>query len=376
MSRNLPKSSLQKPRVFRETFGAPHCPNSYLKLKPLHSKAMGPKIRHLNRCGAFVAGKAGTLAQVPSLYYWLSERCGVCFDEADLLVEEKRLFVRGQPVKLRADLEFQVPWEELESDKYGVEIMNLEDEKVLALDRARHREYWHLNMSAETTLHNSMTDPRSFLHCSMLPLRSGRVIITPPGLPRSGGVCGESIVTNDVSIASLLDDPYCGTSGVVEFRFLKGSPPEVVREVREQISEAVDRMAKETEHLDSSTLSPLTLLPVRSSPTPLPASHTGSIASEFPSEVASQFALASTPEETTSLLFKGPWVLDESVFEQMRPLLQTTKCWAVGPFTLPADIAERQTKMFDEQEVHRLFDFIKVLKKNRVIQHLRDATLL
>jgi hypothetical protein len=162
---------------------------------------------------------------------------------------------------------------------------------------------------------------------------------------------------------------------VVEFRFLKGTPPEVVRGAREQISEAMEKMTKETEHLDSSTLPPLTLLPVRQAAAPLPPSHSGSIAAEFP-EVANHFSLAASPEETTSLLFKGPWVLEDSVFEQMRPLLQTTKCWSVGPFVLPADLAERQTRLFEEQDVDRLFDFIKVLKKNRVIQHLRDASLL
>ena len=149
-----------KPSFDDATF-RPRVSNTILNLHSLHK---GNKVldadRRYSAQGQLKAVQQSTISIMPSLYYYLSQRCGIAFDEADALVRAGRLMLDGRPLRATSALAVQVPATIV--DKLGIEVVTLRGERVAATDRWRHRYYGLHHKELETRLGAHESDPRAW----------------------------------------------------------------------------------------------------------------------------------------------------------------------------------------------------------------------
>lgn len=75
----------------------------------LHRKPLTEEVLRRNRRG-YVNAQVNTVAHAPSLYHWLFHRCGIPFEETQMLIKTGGLRMNGALVQRLDEAEVQLPW--------------------------------------------------------------------------------------------------------------------------------------------------------------------------------------------------------------------------------------------------------------------------
>lgn len=246
----------------------PFLRNAILRLKTAHPLDTFTSAELVQNSHGIVKGKLQlTLAQAPSIYYFLSQRCGIGFKEAEALVAARRLVFGSQmePVVGTDQLRMQMPYEAVQDldlkiimknkkvnnateegsheqqQQQGVEEGN---EAVSVLDRSRHRTYLatYLRHGYGKTS-NDPAEPRSFVYSlprevqrQLREAESPANILTPCGY-RDISMSGLCIATTDLAMMRFLERRDGGNFGIYRVWFSRGVPDEEIEGVAAAINE-------------------------------------------------------------------------------------------------------------------------------------------
>lgn len=287
------------------------------------ARVPGPIAKQASRRGV-IKGSGASVA--PTLFYYLQVNAGIAFEEAEALVDAKRLLVSGRPVANIDGLSVQVPLAML--DDMDVSILKPDGSAVKAADRAAHRFYGLMRYGSRTRLVDDEADPRSYRYkCDGLAPAVPRLLRCHFGF----GVSGVGILTTDVSDVSHFN-PDLGFRARYAVDMHPGAPVDV----RDGF--------------------------VRNLPAVLRA--------EFPAAGG----VTVEPRGDRAFAIDTPW-LSFDVLQQIRDTDPVSiVCTQCGPFPLPEDLAEGEYRPFTAAELDTYRAYVRKLVMRRLVLSLRDAS--
>ena len=245
--------------------------NSVLRLRTAHPAPFTPSELLQNSHGVVRGKLQSTLSHIPSVYYYLSQCCGIGFAEADALVASKRLLfgagmepVTGvEQLKMQMpysavedlDLRIVVPSTQLTTDNVGASkararaVVAVSDSMaaVPVAQRRLHRTYCALFMRRGVRFTNDPAEPRSFTYRLPAELLSGAAavkynLLVGPGY-NDAFMCGCAIATSDLAMVPHMAQREGGNYGVYRVWMAKGVPDGEVQSLAEAMNARLRDMA-------------------------------------------------------------------------------------------------------------------------------------
>jgi hypothetical protein len=247
-------STQQQQRFHTQRQIRPLLKNSVLRLKSAHARPFTDKELGENSRGIRKDKLQSTLAQTPSVYYYLSQKCGIGFKEAEQLVSTQRLYFGSGGDEVVSDvkqLSMQLPFEAVEDLELKIKIQKSSvaaDEEILVPVEHRHlhRQYFATYLRAGIRTVNDPALPHSFIY-SIPPNLMNRNnnnngnqndlnivkynFLSGPGWTFRPNVHGFGVVTNDLSMPSYFEKRESGNFGIYRVWFESGVPQEEIDEI-------------------------------------------------------------------------------------------------------------------------------------------------
>lgn len=127
--RNYPPSQKAKFAVGARKFRR----GGVFRVGVLHRKPFSEEVLKRNRRG-YINAQVNTVAHAPSLYHWLFHRCGIPFEETQMLIATGGLRMNGTVVQRLEEAEVQRPW--LDWQQMVVEVRTTNPLAVQALQKS------------------------------------------------------------------------------------------------------------------------------------------------------------------------------------------------------------------------------------------------
>lgn len=346
----------------------------------LHRKELTEEVLLRNRRG-YTNAQLNTVAHAPSLYHWLFHRCGIPFAEAQQLVRRNAVKVDDVVVTNLRDLESQLEWDTFQD--LDIQVRSFlpsvvrqapadastsasstssasDGVWVPALKRALHRSYHFIFLYPGVSISSAEDNPKSFVH-RMTPHLGAQSTVSALGLNvlRPIGFMdsmkGFGIASNDVSMLRYWNNESMGNFGGYDVRFVRGTPPEVVRAALQDVQRALNESVKP--HLPAVNIK----IPCSCSLEKVPPASMDVVRQLFTrTTFTEERILVSTP------------LFPYRIARRLRKAGGFITLTRSGPFSLSPSLSKEHIRPLSTEELALLFTFERRLKTNRMIMTLQE----
>ncbi|EPY32776.1 hypothetical protein STCU_02661 [Strigomonas culicis] len=231
---------------------------------------------------------------------------------------------------------------------------------VPALKRALHRSYHFVFLYPGVSISSAEDNPKSFVH-RMTPHLGAQPALSALGLNMlrpigfMDSMKGFGIASNDVSMVRYWNNESMGNFGGYDVRFVRGTPPEVVRAALQEVQRALNESVRP--HLPDTTIK----IPCSCSLEKVPPTSMDVVRPLFTrTTFTEERILVSTP------------LFPYRIARKLRKAGGFITLTRSGPFSLSSSLSKQHIRPLSTEELALLFTFERRLKTNRMIMTLQE----